>query len=38
MADGVGVTNIKQATRLRMKSMKRLGQEIFIVYRVQNPK
>jgi riboflavin-specific deaminase-like protein len=38
MADGIGVTNVKQATRLHMKSMKRVGQELFIVYRVQNRK
>ncbi len=36
MADGVGVKNLDQATRLRIKSMKRVGQELFLVYRVQN--
>jgi hypothetical protein len=38
MADGIGVKNVKEATRLQMKSMKRIGQEIFIVYRVRNRK
>jgi riboflavin-specific deaminase-like protein len=35
MADGVGVKNVAEATRLRIKSMKRIGQELFLVYRVQ---
>jgi 2,5-diamino-6-(ribosylamino)-4(3H)-pyrimidinone 5'-phosphate reductase len=34
LADGVGVTRVEDATKLRIKSFKRLGQELFIVYRV----
>jgi riboflavin-specific deaminase-like protein len=34
MADGDGVTRVEDATKLRIKSFKRLGQELFIVYRV----
>jgi 2,5-diamino-6-(ribosylamino)-4(3H)-pyrimidinone 5'-phosphate reductase len=33
MADGVGAKNLVQATKLRLKSLKRVGQEIFLVYR-----
>jgi 2,5-diamino-6-(ribosylamino)-4(3H)-pyrimidinone 5'-phosphate reductase len=36
MADGVGVKNVNEATRLRIKSLKRVGQELFVVYRVKN--
>jgi 2,5-diamino-6-(ribosylamino)-4(3H)-pyrimidinone 5'-phosphate reductase len=35
MADGEGITNLKQATHLRIKSLKRIGHELFLVYRVQ---
>lgn len=37
MADGLGVTRVEDAARLRLKSFKRLGQEIFLVYNVQKP-
>lgn len=36
LADGRGVSRIEQATGLRIKSLKRIGQEIFLVYRVRN--
>jgi 2,5-diamino-6-(ribosylamino)-4(3H)-pyrimidinone 5'-phosphate reductase len=36
MADGIGVKSVDDATRLRIKTMKRVGQELFVVYRVQN--
>ena len=36
MADGIGVTSVADATRLRIKTMKRVGQELFLVYRVLN--
>jgi 2,5-diamino-6-(ribosylamino)-4(3H)-pyrimidinone 5'-phosphate reductase len=36
MADGLGVKSVEEATKLRIKSMKRVGQELFVVYRVQN--
>jgi len=35
MADGKGVENLTDATRLRIKSLKRVGDELFLVYRVQ---
>jgi riboflavin-specific deaminase-like protein len=35
MADGIGVDSVADATRLQIKTMKRLGHEIFIVYRVR---
>jgi len=35
MADGEGVHSVKEATRLEIKSMKRHGQELFVVYRVR---
>ena len=38
MADGIGVKSANQATHLQIKSLKRVGQEIFIVYRVRNAK
>jgi 5-amino-6-(5-phosphoribosylamino)uracil reductase len=38
MADGIGVENVNEATRLQIKTMKRVGQEIYIVYRVQHRK
>jgi len=38
MADGIGVEDVQEATRLQIKTMKRVGQEIFIVYRVQHRK
>jgi 2,5-diamino-6-(ribosylamino)-4(3H)-pyrimidinone 5'-phosphate reductase len=36
MADGIGVKDVADATKLRIKTMKRVGQELFVVYRVQN--
>jgi 5-amino-6-(5-phosphoribosylamino)uracil reductase len=36
MADGLGVKSVEEATKLRIKSLKRVGQELFVVYRVQN--
>ena len=33
MADGRGITRISQAPRFRLKSLKRLGDELFLVYR-----
>jgi riboflavin-specific deaminase-like protein len=38
MADGLGVTRVADATKLCIKSMKRIGQELFVVYRVQKRK
>ena len=35
LADGVGVKSVDDATRLQIKSLKRVGQELFIVYRVR---
>jgi riboflavin-specific deaminase-like protein len=35
LADGLGVTSVDQAPRLRLKSMKRIGQELFMVYRLR---
>jgi len=35
MADGIGIRDLAQATRLRLKSLKRVGDELFLVYRVQ---
>jgi riboflavin-specific deaminase-like protein len=35
LADGAGVKSLSQATLLRLKSLKRVGQELFLVYRVQ---
>jgi riboflavin-specific deaminase-like protein len=32
LADGVGVSSVDQATKLRLKSLKRIGQELFAVY------
>jgi len=36
MADGAGILNVADATRLRFKSIRRAGSELFLVYRVQN--
>ena len=36
MVDGRGVENLTDATRLRLKSLKRVGDELFLVYRVQH--
>jgi len=36
MADGIGVKSADEATRLHIKSIKRVGQEVFLVYRVLN--
>ncbi|MEY2428569.1 MAG: 2,5-diamino-6-(ribosylamino)-4(3H)-pyrimidinone 5-phosphate reductase [Verrucomicrobiota bacterium] len=33
MADGRGVEALAQATKLRLKSLKRVGDELFLVYR-----
>ena len=33
MADGVGVSAVADGTRLRLKSLKRVGDELFLVYR-----
>jgi riboflavin-specific deaminase-like protein len=33
MADGLGVSDLKHATRLKLKSLKRVGQEVYLVYR-----
>jgi len=35
MADGVGVRELSHATQLRLKSLRRIGQELFLVYRAQ---
>jgi riboflavin biosynthesis pyrimidine reductase len=34
LADGNGVTDMQQAIKVRIKSLKRMGQELFLVYRV----
>lgn len=34
MADGQGISLLEEATRLKLKSMKRIGEELFLVYRV----
>jgi 2,5-diamino-6-(ribosylamino)-4(3H)-pyrimidinone 5'-phosphate reductase len=36
IADGVGAPNLGQATQLKLKSVKRHGDEMFFVYRVTN--
>ncbi|HWD93502.1 MAG TPA: dihydrofolate reductase family protein [Verrucomicrobiae bacterium] len=38
LADGPGVTAVDQAVKLRLKSLRRVGQELFLVYRVQKRK
>src|SRR6185312_678158 len=38
MADGIGVDSAEDATRLQIKTMKRVGQEIYLVYRVRKKK
>lgn len=35
LADGIGVSTVAEATKLRIKSVKRIGEELFLVYRVQ---
>jgi len=35
MVDGKGVESLGEATRLRLKSLKRVGDELFLVYRVK---
>jgi len=35
LADGTGVRHLAQATKLRLKSLKRVGQELLLVYRAQ---
>ena len=35
MADGRGVDAVADATKLRLKSLKRIGSELFLVYRVE---
>ena len=37
MADGVGVSRVEEAARLRIKSLKRVGEELFLVYGVRKP-
>jgi len=34
MADGVGVEDVSEAVKLRLESLKRVGHELFLVYRV----
>jgi 5-amino-6-(5-phosphoribosylamino)uracil reductase len=34
MADGKGVASLAEATRLRLKSLKRVGDELLLLYRV----
>jgi 2,5-diamino-6-(ribosylamino)-4(3H)-pyrimidinone 5'-phosphate reductase len=34
LADGEGISEVSQAIRLRLKSLRRAGQELFLVYRV----
>jgi len=36
IADGTGVRNLAGATRLKLKSMKRIGDELFLVYDARN--
>jgi riboflavin-specific deaminase-like protein len=38
LADGMGVSSVKQATRLHLKSSKRIGEELFLIYRVRKRK
>jgi riboflavin-specific deaminase-like protein len=35
MADGEGIPEVKDATRLRLKSLRRVGDELYLVYRVR---
>jgi riboflavin-specific deaminase-like protein len=35
MADGEGIADVNDATRLRLKRMERVGDELFLVYRVR---
>lgn len=35
MADGEGVAEVKDATRLALKSLRRFGNELFLIYRVR---
>ena len=35
LADGVGVETLSQATQLRLESLKRFGDELFLVYQVK---
>lgn len=35
MADGEGISEVKDATRLRLKSLRRIGDELYLVYRVR---
>jgi len=35
MADGIGVKHLSQATKLQLKSFKRVGTELFLVWRVE---
>lgn len=37
MADGVGVSRLEEAARLSIKSLKRVSQELFLVYTVRKP-
>jgi len=38
LADGPGFSNVRQAPKLRLKTMRRLGQELFLVYGVRKTK
>lgn len=38
LADGQSVESVDQAIRLRMESAKRVGDEMYLVYRVKNPR
>src|SRR5262249_4043744 len=37
LADGIGISRLEEAARLRIKSLKRIGQELFLVYTVRKP-
>jgi riboflavin biosynthesis pyrimidine reductase len=36
LADGRGITKVAQAVRLRLKTLQRFGDELFLVYRVRH--
>jgi riboflavin-specific deaminase-like protein len=38
LADGPGVSSVEEAPKLRLKTMRRIGQELFLVYRVRERK
>jgi riboflavin-specific deaminase-like protein len=37
IADGLGAARLAQATRLRLRSLRRVGDELFLVFRVEPP-